>query len=606
MSAWTPEELHGTLRERFLRVTARVPGADAVAAIDGRLTYAELLHKATGVAARVARHTSSQGDRVALLCRADSARIVAQMGVVLSGRCLVVLDAQAPRAWLAAILTDCTPSAIVFDVAQAHAAAELAGGFAEGVVSLIPVEPAASPSAALPDVSARGRDLAAIIYTSGSTGTPKGVMNEHRGICSRLRWAQRQFQLTTSDVILQKTPYTFDVSVWEFFWPLEVGSRLVIAAPGGHREPKYLRQLIAEQGVTVLHFVPSMLSAFLAEPDLDQLTSVRTVICSGEALSANHRDRFFAAFANARLFNLYGPTEAAVDVTWWECQRDDVSTTVPIGFPVANTRLFVLDEGGQPVLRGAHGELYIGGTQVARGYLHNPVLTAERFVTLSLDNSSERAYRTGDLVLERPDGALEFLGRVDSQVKLRGFRIELGEIEAKLMAIDSVHGCAVMVAHHGDDDDRLVAFVQPAAGAAISQLKLRRELAAKLPDYMIPQAFTEVKELPLGASGKVDRKALSALLQDSVPASAFVAPQTETEQRIAAIWSRALNLEEVSADAYFFDIGGHSLMAMSVSREMEAAFGRRFDLREMLMSNLSQLAVLVDAGSNRLLRRSVE
>jgi len=581
---------------------------DATALVfkDQTVSYRELDERANQLAHWLRVEGVRPDDAVALLFERSLHMVFAMYGVMKAGGAYLPLDPDNPDARLREILSTARPRLVLCAHADLLRISPLlpAGVEARAVDALDAGWH--SHGTARPKAVAGPQNLAYIIYTSGSTGTPKGVMNEHRGICSRLRWAQRQFQLTPSDVILQKTPYTFDVSVWEFFWPLEVGSRLVIAAPGGHREPKYLRQLIAEQGVTVLHFVPSMLSAFLAEPDLDQLTSVRTVICSGEALSANHRDRFFAAFANARLFNLYGPTEAAVDVTWWECQRDDVSTTVPIGFPVANTRLFVLDEAGQPVPRGDHGELYIGGTQVARGYLHNPALTAERFVTLSLDNSPERAYRTGDLVLERPDGALEFLGRVDSQVKLRGFRIELGEIEAKLMAIDSVHGCAVMVAHHGADDDRLVAFVQPAAGAGFSQLKLRRELAAKLPDYMIPQAFTEVKELPLGASGKVDRKALSALLQDSVPASAFVAPQTETEQRIAAIWSRALNLEEVSADAYFFDIGGHSLMAMSVSREMEAAFGRRFDLREMLMSNLSQLAVLVDAGGNRLLRRSVE
>ncbi len=581
---------------------------DATALVfkDQTVSYRELDERANQLAHWLRVEGVRPDDAVALLFERSLHMVFAMYGVMKAGGAYLPLDPDNPDARLQEILSTARPRLVLCAHADLPRISPLlpAGIEARAVDALDAGWH--SHGTARPEAVAGPQNLAYIIYTSGSTGTPKGVMNEHRGICSRLRWAQRQFQLTTRDVILQKTPYTFDVSVWEFFWPLEVGSRLVIAAPGGHREPKYLRQLIADQGVTVMHFVPSMLSAFLAEPDLDQLTSVRTVICSGEALSANHRDRFFAAFANARLFNLYGPTEAAVDVTWWECHRDDVSTTVPIGFPVANTRLFVLDEAGQPVPRGAHGELYIGGTQVARGYLHNPTLTAERFVTLSLGSSPERAYRTGDLVRERPDGALEFLGRVDSQVKLRGFRIELGEIEAKLMAIDSVHGCAVMVAHHGADDDRLVAFVQPAAGAVISQLKLRRELAAKLPDYMIPQSFTEVKELPLGASGKVDRKALVALLQDSMPASAFVAPQTGTEQRIAAIWSRALNLEQVSAESYFFDIGGHSLMAMSVSREMEAAFGRRFDLREMLMSNLSQLAVLVDAGNSRQLRRSVE
>lgn len=570
---------------------------DATALIFGEqhVSYRVLDERANQVAHWLRDEGVSPDDVVALLFERSVPMVVAMYGVLKAGGAYLPLDPENPDARLREILLAAHPKRVLC------AQSELSR-----ITPLLPPGTSAHAIDAVsaawqsrqtdrPPASAGPTNLAYVIYTSGSTGTPKGVMNEHRGICSRLRWAQRQFQLSTSDVVLQKTPYTFDVSVWEFFWPLQVGSQLVLAAPGGHREPKYLRQLIVERGVTLLHFVPSMLSAFLDEPDLHQLTSVRTVICSGEALSGSHRDRFFAKFASARLYNLYGPTEAAVDVTWWECQRDHDSATVPIGFPVANTWLTVLDDAGQPVAGDTIGELYIGGIQVARGYLNNPGLTAERFVSLPRGNGSERAYRTGDLVRERADGALEFLGRVDSQIKLRGFRIELGEIEAKLMAIDAVHGCAVMVAHHGVDDDRLVAFIQPAAGAAFSRITLRRELAATLPDYMIPQTFTEVKELPLSASGKVDRKALSALLHGALPASAATATLSPAETQIAAIWCRALKLETVAADSYFFDIGGHSLLAVSVAREMEGAFGRRFDLREILMSNLAQLARLAEA-----------
>ncbi len=546
-------------------------------------------------------------DTVALVFDRSLHMVFSVYGVLKAGGAYLPLDPDNPDARLQEILAAARPRMVLCergnlqrltpllpDGIQVHAVDVLDAGWHRHPVAR-PV-PMAGPD-----------NLAYVIYTSGSTGAPKGVMNEHRGVCNGLRWAQRQFQLSPQDVVLLKTPYTFDVSVWEFFWPLETGSRLVIAEPGGHRDPRYLLRVMTEHGVTVVQFVPSLLSAYLADATSGHPASVRAVICIGEALSPGLRDRFHAAFADARLYNLYGPTEAAVVASWWECQRDGDAATVPIGRPLANTRLYVLDEAGQPVPRGAQGELYIGGVQVARGYLHDAARTAERFVTISVARRApERVYRTGDLVRQLPDGALEFLGRTDSQVKLRGFRIELGEIEAKLMAIDSVHGCAVMVAHHGVDDDRLVAFVQPVAGGVISQLKLRRALASKLPDYMIPQVFNEVKELPLNTSGKVDRQALSTLLTESGPRRAFVAPQSPTEQRMAAIWSRALKVEVVSADSYFFDIGGHSLMAMAVSREMESAFGRRFDLREIMMSNLTQLAALVDASDQTLLRKISE
>ncbi|MFY9822632.1 MAG: amino acid adenylation domain-containing protein, partial [Thermoanaerobaculia bacterium] len=285
--------------------------------------------------------------------------------------------------------------------------------------------------------------VAYLIYTSGSTGRPKGVMNAHRGIVNRLLWMQETYRLDGSDVVLQKTPASFDVSVWELFWPLLTGARLVMALPGGHRDPSYLASTILAEGVTTIHFVPSMLSLFLEAPEVGRCTSLRRVVCSGEALPHELQQRFFARLA-CPLHNLYGPTEAAVDVTFWAC-RPGGPPVVPIGYPVANTRILLLGADLCPVAEGDAGELHIGGVQVARGYWRRPELTAERFVPdPSAEEPGSRLYKTGDLARRRPDGAIEYLGRLDDQVKIRGVRVELGEIEAALAGHPDVREAVVV------------------------------------------------------------------------------------------------------------------------------------------------------------------
>ena len=280
-----------------------------------------------------------------------------------------------------------------------------------------------------PDVNLTPDHLAYTIYTSGSTGKPKGAMNTHRGIVNRLLWMQDAYQLTADDYILQKTPFSFDVSVWEFFWPLITGAKLVMAGPGGHLDSTYLVRLIQEAQITTMHFVPSMLQIFLTEPGVDRCTSLRRVICSGEALPYDLTQRFFAALPDCELHNLYGPTEAAIDVSYWECLRDDPRQLVPIGRPIANIQLYIFDKHLQPVPQGVAGELHIGGVGVARGYWNRPELNEEKFIADPFGDENGRLYKTGDLVRYLPDGNIQFLGRVDHQIKLRGFRIELGEIE---------------------------------------------------------------------------------------------------------------------------------------------------------------------------------
>ncbi|WP_193146732.1 amino acid adenylation domain-containing protein, partial [Serratia marcescens] len=422
-----------------------------------------------------------------------------------------------------------------------------------------------------PAPRAQASHLAYVIYTSGSTGKPKGAMNEHRGVVNRLVWMQEAYGLTAADTVLQKTPFGFDVSVWEFFWPLMVGARLVMAKPEGHKDPDYLSRAIEQYGVTTLHFVPSMLQSFLADGQAaTRCGQVVRVMCSGEALPAALVAEFYRRLPQAELHNLYGPTEAAVDVTAWHCSREAERVSVPIGRPIANTRIYLLDERGQPVPLGAVGELYIGGVQVARGYLNRPELTAERFLSDPFAPGG-RMYRTGDVARYLANGDIEYLGRNDQQVKIRGFRIECGEIEAALATHPAVRE-AVVDARAVGDDKRLVAWVVPAADVAEETLAgaLRQHVSAALPDYMVPSAWVVVAALPLSPNGKLDRRALPEP-QGAQSQAAYEAPQGEHETLLAAIWRELLNVERVGRHDNFFELGGHSLLAVKLMAQLRRA-----------------------------------
>ena len=425
-------------------------------------------------------------------------------------------------------------------------------------------------------------DLAYVIYTSGSTGRPKGVMVSHRSICNRLLWMQEQYQLKGDDRVLQKTPFSFDVSVWEFFWPLLFGARLVIATPGGHRDNAYLVQVIADEDITTLHFVPSMLNAFLVEPDVERCTSLTRVICSGEALTYELQERFFER-VGADLQNLYGPTEAAVDVTHWACQRQSPRRNVPIGHPVANTQIHVLDRWMEPVPVHVPGELHIGGVQLARGYLNQPALTDEKFVADPFSNSpGARLYKTGDLARYLPDGSIEFLGRIDNQVKIRGFRIELGEIEAVLGTHSDIRESVVVARDDEGGNPRLVAYFVAVGDQIPTTSELRRSLEQRLPDSMVPTAFVSLDELPLTPSGKVDRRSLpvpdaSRPLLDA----AYVVPRSEAERRIAEAWRHELSLDRVGIHDNFFELGGHSLLLVNIRAALHETFGRDLTMVEL-------------------------
>jgi len=440
--------------------------------------------------------------------------------------------------------------------------------------------------------------LAYVIYTSGSTGKPKGVGVAHSGIVNRLQWMQQAYGLTAADRVLQKTSFSFDVSVWEFFWPLAQGAALVVAKPGGHQDPHYLADVVKAQGVTVAHFVPSMLEAFLTSADMASCASLQQVMCSGEALPYELQQRFFARLGQTELHNLYGPTEASVDVTFWACRADGDLRVVPIGRPIANIGTYILDANLCPVPIGVVGELHLAGIGLARGYLNRADLTADRFIPNPYGEPGSRMYKTGDLARYLPDGNIEYLGRIDNQVKIRGFRIELGEIESALLTQPQVREAVVLAREDVAGDKRLVAYVVPQAGdEAIDQARLRAVLLATLPEYMVPGHYVVLERMPLTPNGKVDRKALPAPQYTRIDLG-YVAPRTQTEAALAAIWAEVLKLDRVGIHDNFFELGGHSLLTVTVIERMRRA-GLQVDVGALFATpTVAGLAATAGAGAD--------
>jgi amino acid adenylation domain-containing protein len=558
----------------------------AVRSADATLTFAELERRSNRLA-HALRERGVAADVLVGLCVERSVEmVVGLLGILKAGGAYVPLDPDYPPERLAFMLEDASAPVLL---TQERLRERLGGGAAE-VLCLDSDDFEHYPDTA-PEISIDPDSLAYVIYTSGSTGQPKGAMNSHRAIVNRLQWMQQTFELTPADAVLQKTPFSFDVSVWEFFWPLMTGARLVLCKPGGHQDPAYLAESIEQHGITVLHFVPSMLKAFLEQPDLKRLCrSVRTVICSGEALSHDLQQRFFECL-DGDLHNLYGPTEAAVDVTHWPCRRDSSESVVPIGWPIANTRIHILDGQRQSVPVGVAGELHIGGVQVGRGYLNRDALTAERFVADPFSNApGATLYATGDLARWRDDGAIEYLGRIDHQVKIRGLRIELGEIESVLALHKSIRAAACQVWEPQEGDQRLVAYIVCRDGHTFTPTEVRKHLRTLLPDYMIPQILQPIDELPLTPSGKLDRNALPRPMHPNKEVQSKEEPATAEERAIAEIWKELIGVEQVGRRDNFFELGGHSLLAVRAAAAMEKRLGAPVGLRHIIFEDLAQLA----------------
>ncbi|MEX7642213.1 enterobactin synthase subunit F [Stenotrophomonas maltophilia] len=541
-----------TLVELLQQGMDRDPHAPALVFGDTTLDYATLEARSFALAAQLRAMEVGPGSVVAVALPRSLELVIALVAVLRAGAAYLPLDLAHPDERLARILSSAQPACVL-------AAAEVSARM-DGVPVLAPDQWTALSFAA-PWADPAPSDAAYVIYTSGSTGEPKGVVIEHRAIVNRLLWMREHYGIRSDDRVLQKTPATFDVSVWEFFLPLLCGATLVVAGPDAHRDPTELARLIRAHGITTAHFVPSMLDAFLAAPASEGL-QLRRVFTSGEALDASLRDRFHGR-VQAELHNLYGPTEAAVDVSYWPASAQDRSRPVPIGFPVWNTRLYVLDARMQPLPVGVPGDLYLGGVQLARGYLGRDDLTAERFLADPF-LPGERIYRTGDVGRWRGDGAVEYLGRSDHQVKLRGLRIELGEIEAALRELPGMERVEVLLRQDAPGDARLVAYVPSALADAAT---LRSHLATRVPDYMVPSAFVGVEYWPVTANGKLDRNALPKPPQQE---AGGLLPRTPLEQELAALFAQALGRETpVAVDADFFSLGGDSLSAVHLLLAIE-------------------------------------
>ncbi|MEV7190174.1 amino acid adenylation domain-containing protein, partial [Streptomyces sp. NPDC093510] len=575
-----------TLTELLAAQVVRSPEAVAVSFEGAELSYAELDARSN----RLARLLMSRGvgpESLVAVCMERSADlVVALLAVLKAGGAYVPVDPEYPAERIAYVLDDARPVLVLTDSASQSALSSLASQNVPVCVVLDAAETVAEIGAldagVIGDSERRGRILSShpayVIYTSGSTGRPKGVVVPHRGVVNRLLWMQGVFGLGGSDRVLQKTPFGFDVSVWEFFWPLVSGAGLVVARAGGHRDAAYLAELIRREGVTVAHFVPSMLRVFVAEPGAALCGGLRWVVCSGEALPVDLRDRFFEVLGGVGLHNLYGPTEASVDVTAWVCDAGD-GGVVPIGRPVWNTGVFVLDAGLAPVPVGVVGELYLSGVQLARGYVGRAGLSAERFVACPFGAAGERMYRTGDVVRWRADGALEFIGRADDQVKVRGFRIELGEIESVLMAHGSVSAVSVIAREDVPGDMRLVAYVVAADGEPVDVAGLRAHVAGMLPEYMVPSAFLVLDALPLTVNGKLDRRALPVPERPVVLSGR--APSTVQEEILCAAFAEVLGLPQVGVDDNFFELGGHSLLAVRLVSRIRSVLGVEVGVRAL-------------------------
>ncbi|MFB8173477.1 amino acid adenylation domain-containing protein [Kitasatospora purpeofusca] len=565
------EVVPSTLPGLFAEQVARTPDAVALVFEGVELSYAELDARANRLARLLVGRGVGPESVVAVVMERGVELVVSLLAVLKAGGAYLPVDPEYPAGRIAAVLADAAPVCVLTTTA-------LTGVVPDGAARVAVDDPAvvaesADLSAQAPAVRVLPAHPAYVIFTSGSTGRPKGVAVPHEGIVNRLAWMQEipGAAIGAGDRVLQKTPFGFDVSVWEFFWPLVQGAALVLARPGGHREPGYLVELIRGEHITVTHFVPSMLEAFLREPEAADCTGLRAVFCSGEALLAPLRDRFLELLAGVPLFNLYGPTEASVDVTAARCAVSD-GAVAPIGGPVANTRVYVLDGSLSPVPVGVEGELYLAGVQLARGYVGRAGLTAERFVAcpfgsgtgVSPAEGGGRMYRTGDRVRWNADGRLEYLGRADEQVKIRGFRIEPGEVQAVLAAHPAVAQVAVVAREDVPGDIRLVAYAVPVGSDTPSDelVSLLREFAGeRVPSYMVPSAVVLLDALPVTVNGKLDRRALPVPQHTT---GGGRAPAGVREEILCEAFAEVLGLPAVGVDDDFFTLGGHSLLAVAL------------------------------------------
>ena len=592
-----------TLSALVTQQADKTPDAPALADARYQFSYREMRQQVVALASLLRERGVRPGDSVAVALPRSVFLTLALHGIVEAGAAWLPLDTGYPDDRLRMMLEDAKPKLLIATEEQLARFSDIPGLESLCYDSPLPAEDAAPLALSQPNHTAY------IIFTSGSTGRPKGVMVGQTAIVNRLLWMQNHYPLTADDVVAQKTPCSFDVSVWEFFWPFIAGAKLVMAEPEAHRDPLEMQQFFARYGVTTTHFVPSMLAAFVAsltpETARESCASLKRVFCSGEALPAD-LCREWEQLTHAPLHNLYGPTEAAVDVSWYPAWGEDLAAvtgnSVPIGYPVWNTGLRILDAMMRPVPFGVAGDLYLTGIQLAQGYLGRPDLTASRFIADPF-NVGERMYRTGDVARWLENGAVEYLGRSDDQLKIRGQRIELGEIDRVMQQLPDVehavaHACVFnQAAATGGDARQLVGYLVSQSGLPLDTAVLRERLREKLPAHMVPTVLLQLAELPLSANGKLDRKALP--MPQLTSRVSGRAPRAGTETTIAQSFAALLDCEVNDVEADFFALGGHSLLAMKLAAQLSRIFERQVTPGQiMVASTVEQLSALLESNDD--------
>lgn len=592
-----------TLSDLVAQQAQKTPEASALVDAHYHFTYREMREQVVALAHALRERGVQPGDSVAVALPRSVFLTLALHGIVEAGAAWLPLDTGYPDDRLRMMLEDAQPKLLITTQAQLARFHDIPGMEYLCYSEPLPVSDATPLGLSLP------HHTAYIIFTSGSTGRPKGVMVGQTAIVNRLLWMQDHYPLMADDVVAQKTPCSFDVSVWEFFWPFIAGAKLVMAEPEAHRDPLAMQRFFAQYGVTTTHFVPSMLAAFIASLTPasagKSCASLKRVFCSGEALPTA-LCREWETLTNAPLHNLYGPTEAAVDVSWYPACGDALAAvdgnSIPIGYPVWNTGLRILDAHMQPVPPGVAGDLYLTGIQLAQGYLGRPDLTASRFIADPFA-PGERMYRTGDVARWLDSGAVEYLGRSDDQLKIRGQRIELGEIDRVMQTLPDVeqavaHACVFnQAAATGGDARQLVGYLVSHSGLPLDLSALQEKLRQKLPAHMVPVVLLQLASLPLSANGKLDRKALP--LPDLTPRVKGRAPQSATEMAVAAAFSSLLGCEINDVESDFFALGGHSLLAMKLAAQLSQTFNRQVTPGQvMVASDVAQLSKLLDTDDD--------
>ncbi|CAH3345786.1 Enterobactin synthase component F [Citrobacter freundii] len=592
-----------TLSALVTQQADKTPDAPALADARYQFSYREMRQQVVALASLLRERGVRPGDSVAVALPRSVFLTLALHGIVEAGAAWLPLDTGYPDDRLRMMLEDAKPKLLIATEEQLARFSDIPGLESLCYDSPLPAEDAAPLALSQPNHTAY------IIFTSGSTGRPKGVMVGQTAIVNRLLWMQNHYPLTADDVVAQKTPCSFDVSVWEFFWPFIAGAKLVMAEPEAHRDPLVMQQFFARYGVTTTHFVPSMLAAFVAsltpETARESCASLKRVFCSGEALPAD-LCREWEQLTHAPLHNLYGPTEAAVDVSWYPAWGEDLAAvtgnSVPIGYPVWNTGLRILDAMMRPVPFGVAGDLYLTGIQLAQGYLGRPDLTASRFIADPF-SVGERMYRTGDVARWLENGAVEYLGRSDDQLKIRGQRIELGEIDRVMQQLPDVehavaHACVFnQAAATGGDARQLVGYLVSQSGLPLDTAVLRERLREKLPAHMVPTVLLQLAELPLSANGKLDRKALP--MPQLTSRVSGRAPRAGTETTIAQSFAALLDCEVNDVEADFFALGGHSLLAMKLAAQLSRIFERQVTPGQiMVASTVEQLSALLESNDD--------